>query len=394
MPKKASNPPRVLVTNAEERSMLAVCRSLHTAGYEVTATSSTALATAKWSRSCSRRLHVANPRKDADMFVEHLRRELARHSYATLICGGDSALFAVSQARDALQPLTDLGLPPRAVVTRALSRESLAQTAEQAGLASTLSIRCVDLEQALAAADELGFPVVLKSPEAASAEDRAAPGSPKSRIVATNADLAKAAPAFGEGLLVQRWMPGDLISVGGVIAGGRILAAVVARYERMWPPEGGSVSFGEAITPPPGLEDSVQRLLNAIEWEGIFELEVIQARSGGFAPIDFNPRPYGSLAAATSAGVPLAAIWCDWLLGRDPQPAYARAGCRYRWEDADLRHLAWQMRRGNYRAAAATMLPHRRVTHAHFQLSDPLPLLARWLYLGKRLWEDKRTQTR
>jgi hypothetical protein len=45
-------------------------------------------------------------------------------------------------------------------------------------------------------------------------------------------------------------------------------------------------------------------------------------------------------------------------------------------------------------AAAATILPHRRVTHAHFQLSDPLPLLARWLYLGKRLWEDKRTQTR
>jgi predicted ATP-grasp superfamily ATP-dependent carboligase len=383
-----------LITNAEERSMLAVCRGLQTAGYEVTAASSTVLAAAKWSRSCSRRLRTADPREDADMFVEHLRRELTRRSYATLICGSDSALLAVSQARDALQPLTELGLPLRPVVTRALSRECLAQTAEQAGLVSTLSIRCVGLEQTLAAADELGFPVVLKSPEAASADDRATPGSPKSRIVTTDADLAKAAPAFREGVLVQRWIPGDLISVGGVIADGRILAAVVARYERMWPPEGGSVAFGETITQPPGLEDAVQRLLAAIGWEGIFELEVIQARSGGFAPIDLNPRPYGSMAMAASAGVPLAAIWCDWLLGRDPQPACARAGCRYRWEDGDLRHMIWQLRRGHVGSALRPLRPHRGVAHAHFQRSDPMPLLARWLYLGKRLWEEERTQTR
>ncbi len=374
--------------------MLAACRSLQRAGYETTVTSSTALAAAKWSRSCSRRLYVANSRKDADMFVEDLRRELSRRSYATLICGSDSTLLAVSQARDALQPLTELGLPPQAVVARALSRESLAQTAEQAGLASTLSIRCVGLEQALGAAGELGFPVVLKSPEAASADGRAASGSPKSRIVTTDADLAKAAPAFRDGLLVQRWVPGNLISVGGVIADGRILAAAVARYERMWPPEGGSIAFGETITPPPGLEDSVQRLLAAIGWEGIFELELIQTRSGGFAPIDFNPRPYGSMTMATSAGAPLAAIWCDWLLGRDPQPAYARAGCRYRWEDGDLRHMIWQLRRGHVGSALRPLRPHRGVVHAHFQKSDPMPLLARWLYLGKRLWEEERTRTR
>lgn len=385
---------RVLITDADERSMLAVSRSLRAAGYEVTATSSTALAAAKWSRSCSRRLHAANPRKDADMFVEVLHKELARRSYATLICGSDSALLAVSQAREALQPLTALGLPPQAVLTRALSRESLAQTAERAGLTPTLSIHCVGIEQALAAADELGFPVVLKSSAATSADDRATPGSPKSRIVTTAADLTKAAPAFGEGLLVQRWIPGDPISVGGVIAGGRILAAAVARYERMWPPEGGSVAFGETITPPPGLEDAVQRLLIAIGWEGIFELELIQARSGGFVPIDFNPRPYGSMAMAASAGVPLAAIWCDWLLGRNPRPAHARPGYRYRWEDGDLRHLIWQLRRGRVGSALRPLRPHRSVVHAHFQSSDPMPLLARGLYLGKRLWEDKRTQTR
>jgi predicted ATP-grasp superfamily ATP-dependent carboligase len=376
----------VLITNAEERSMLAVCRSLHAGGYDVTAASSTALAPAKWSRSCARRLRVADPREDAAMFVEDLRRELTRYAYATLICGSDSALLTVSRARAHLRAFTELGLPPEPVVELALNRESIARAAEQAGLISTSSIRCADTEQALTAADELGFPVVLKSPDAAGASDRAARAFPKSRVVATAADLVEAAPAFHDGLLVQRWVRGDLVSVGGVITDGRLLGLAVARYRRMWPPDGGSVSFGETIAPPSGLEDSVWRLLRTIGWEGIFELELIQARSGGFAPIDLNPRPYGSMAVATSAGAPLAAIWCDWLTGRDPQPACARPGGRYRWEDGDLRHLTWQLRRGRYRAATAVLRLQRDVTHAHFEIFDPLPLPIRGLHLaGKAL---------
>jgi predicted ATP-grasp superfamily ATP-dependent carboligase len=389
-----SDRPRVLITNAEERSMLATCRCLHAAGYEVTAASSTALAAAKWSRSCSRRLHVVDPRKDAHTFVEDLRRELSRRSYATLIAGTDSALLAVSQGREHLRELTELGLPSAPIVERALRRESLAEVAEQAGLVAPVSIRCVGVEQALAAARRLGFPVVLKATEAASAHDRVVASAPKAQIIATEADLVRRAHAFPEGLLIQRWAGDDLISFGGVIGGGRLLGVAVSRYERMWPPDSGSVTFGETIPPPARLGDMVERLLIAIGWEGIFELELIQSAPGELVPIDLNPRPYGSMALASAAGAPLAAIWCDWLLGRDPQPAYAHAGCRYRWEDGDLRHAIWQLRRGHVGSALRPLRPQRGVTHAHFQRSDPLPLPARWLYLGKRLArQDANTMT-
>ncbi len=366
--------------------MLAACRSLHRAGYDVAAASFGAPAATHWSRACRWRLRLADPRDDGDRFVEQLRHELTVRSYAALIPGSDSALLAISRGRERLAGLTETGLPPVAIVERACSRLSLAEAAAQVGLTPAASTLCSGLDQALAAACELGFPVVLKSARIAGADAGGVVGAPKGQIVATAADLARAVAAFGDELLVQRRVHGDLVSFGGVAAAGKLLGVAVARYRRMWPPDGGSVAFGETIPVPPRLEESVAGLLAAIGWEGIFELELIRSGPDDFVPIDLNPRPYGSLALANAAGAPLAAIWCDWLRGRRRRgpPLRARPGCRYRWEDGDLRHLSWQLQHRNLRAALAPLRPRRNVTHAYFQLADPLPLFAVGLYLGRK----------
>jgi predicted ATP-grasp superfamily ATP-dependent carboligase len=374
--------PRVLITNAEERSVLAACRSLHEGGYDVTATSCTRVAAAQWSRSCKRRIRAIDVREDAEAFVEQLRQELARRSYATVLPGSDRALLALSQARAQLDPLTELGLPQASVVEQALSRERLAEAAGLAGLVPASSVRCVGLEQALTAARGLGFPVVLKSTDAVSANNGVVRSVPKGQIATSESDLAKRTPAFGGELLVQRFMGNEVVSFGGVMAGGSLIGVAVSRYKRMWPPNSGSVTYSETVIAPGRLEGMVERLLALIGWEGLFELEMVQIGPEEFVPIDLNPRVYGSMALAGAAGAPLARIWCDWLLGRSARPMRARPGHRYRWEDGDLRHLSWQARRGHFLAAVAPLKPHRSVTHAHFKLSDPLPLLANGLHLG------------
>jgi predicted ATP-grasp superfamily ATP-dependent carboligase len=385
----------VLITNAEERSMLAACRSLCQGGYEVTAASSTTFAAAQWSRSCAARLLVADPRDNASRFVQQLRQELTSRAYLTLLAGSDRALLALSREREHLEELTNLGLPRHSDVRRAMNREALAEAAEQAGFRPPTSVACIGVGQALAAARRMGFPVVLKSTDAAVVRDTTVAGAPKGQVVSSEAELAHAARAFAtERLSIERWAGDHLISFGGVAAGGRLLAVAVSRYRRTWPPRSGSVSFSETIAPPAQLEAMVTRLLAAIGWEGIFELEIIRSQQGEFVPIDLNPRAYGSMALAGAAGVPLAKIWCDWLLGRErltgrsPRPLRARPGCRYRWEVGDLRHIAWQLRRGHLAAAVAPLRPHHDVTHAAFQLRDPLPLLVSGLYLGKRLSEE------
>jgi predicted ATP-grasp superfamily ATP-dependent carboligase len=368
--------------------MLAVCRTVHERGYDIAAASSTALACAQWSRSRRWRVRTVGVDTDAERFVERLREELARRPYAALIPGSDASLLAISLARDRLERLTSLGLPPHAIVERVLSREALLEAVERIGLPAVRSIRCASLEQALAAARELGLPSVLKSTPVAAADGGTVRGVRKGQIVFSESELRAAYPMFRNGLMVQSHVRGDVISIGGVFAGDRLLGLAVSRYHRTWPPNGGSASFAETIAPPPGLEDMVVRLVREIGWEGIFEVEVIQSGPTSFVPIDLNARPYGSMALAGGAGAPLAAIWCDWLLGRDPERVDARPGHRYRWEDGELRYVSWQLRRRHYRAAATPLLPRRDVIHAHFQLGDPLPLLARGLLLGLRTIGD------
>ncbi len=368
--------------------MLAACRSLREAGYSVAAASHTALAPAKWSRACDRRVHLPDPRRDATGFIEQLRSELAQHPYAALLPGSDGALLAISQARERLPATVATGLPPHTIVQRALSRTHLAEAARAAGFAEIASVTCADLQDALDAARELGYPVALKSAEAAHADAGAVTGAAKGRLVHDEAALRRAAPDFRGALLLQPFLAGDPVSFAGVFADGRLLAIAASRYVRMWPPDGGSVAFGETIAAPSALAERVRRLLAALQWQGIFELELIHAAQDRFVPIDLNPRPYGSMALADAAGAPLAAVWCNWLLSHEPllprEPLQARPGVRYRWEDGDLRTLAWHLRRGQLQAALRTAQPRRHVVHAHVRRDDPAPLLARIAYLGKR----------
>jgi predicted ATP-grasp superfamily ATP-dependent carboligase len=376
--------------------MLAVTRCLHMSGYRVTAASPSRLAPGQWSRACTRRVCIPDARSDAPGFLQGLRRELQSNRYETLIAGSDSALLAISRDRARLEELTRLGLPPHAVVQASLNRECLADTATQVGLTPAMSIRCSNRHEVLAATQELGLPIVLKSTDAAvEGSPRFVRAAPKGHVARNLKELEEALSSFAGDLLVQRYSRGTLLSVGGVIADGKLLGLAVSRYHRTWPPTGGSSSYGETVSPPAVLEELVEHLLAVLKWEGIFELELIWKdtegsadEAGAFVPIDLNPRPYGSMALARAAGAPLASIWCDWLLGRSPlstsRPIRALAGYRYRWEDGDLRHLWWQLRRGHFRASTAPLRPHRRVTHAHFERADPMPFLARGLFLGMR----------
>jgi predicted ATP-grasp superfamily ATP-dependent carboligase len=376
-------PRRVLLSDGEERSMLAAARCLRHAGYEVTAAGHSAWACTRWSRASSAWVAIADPREDAARFVEQLADELAARPHAALMPGSDSSLLAISDARTELQALTTLGLPDRDAVARALGREALGDAASAAGLVPAQTIRCADIAEALAAAHELGFPVVLKSISAATRRGGATEGAPKARLALDERSLRRQAPLFGSPLLVQGRLRGELLSFGGVFAGGRLLAVALSRYLRTWPVPAGSACFSETIASSPELERAVAALLSSLGWEGIFELELIRCAPDVHVPIDLNPRPYGSMALAG-----------DWLLGgsagEQGQPSRAKPGIRYRWEDGELRHMAWQLSHGRLLDALRPLGVHRRVTHAIFEPNDPLPTQAHWIFLiekaCRRLW--------
>ena len=379
---------RVIVTDGEERAALAACRGLSAAGYRVSAVARHRPAATHWSRSCKERFLLPDPRESVHEFVAGLEQLLLQGDYAALIPGSDASLLAISENRDRLGKLTHLGLPPREAVRRSVDKLLLHRLAAAAGLPPPPSRSCAGHPEGHAAAAELGYPVVVKPERSFSrAGDRLRQQGVT--LVENEAALPGALRAYASPFIVQRFEHGRFLSCTGVVAGGRLLALTASSVPRLWPPIAGMHTFSETVEVPPGLADRVRSLLGKVGWQGIFQFQMLERPDGGFAVIDLNARVFASMALDHHAGANLAAIWCDWLLGRRPVPVTASPGFRYRWEEGEACHLVWQLRRGRVRAAAAVLLPHRRVVHAWFRVTDPGPLLARAVQLGLKPLRNK-----
>jgi predicted ATP-grasp superfamily ATP-dependent carboligase len=309
--------------------------------------------------------------------------------YAVLVPGSDGALAAISIFRDRLEPHVRVGLPLQAAVEACLDKLRLLEVAAAAGLASPKTLICESGGEAASAGRELGYPLVLKPGRVILSGGRAW-SRPSTRVVVDQAQLEDLLPAYGSPFLLQAREQGVVYSCGGVMGDDWLLALVTSRYRRTWPADAGEAAYSETVETPSGLAQGVERILSSLGWQGLFELELIRRADGSFAAIDLNPRVYGSLALAIAAGAPLPAIWCDWLLNRDPLPWQARPGVAYRWEEGDLRHLLWQLRNGRVGLAAQILVPRQGVVHPNFRLSDPGPLFARALQLAARA-RSKRT---
>jgi FAD-dependent urate hydroxylase len=364
--------------------MVATCRSLHRAGYDVSVVASAKPAPAHWSRSCAERLILVDPLKDEAGFIDGVRNIVEGRGYALLVPGSDASLLALSRNRAPLEPNVTIGLPPHETVLGSLDKLRLIELAPAAGLSIPRTVECAGVDDAVRAAATLGFPVLLK-PRHSVYELDGALIRLGSELIRDADTLTTLVPKYGDSCLVQRVDPGDVVSFFGVAAGGRLLASGVSRYLRTWYPDAGNVAFAETVEIPDGLAANVTALIEMFGWEGIFELEMIVRESGEFSAIDLNPRPYGSLELAIRAGADLPAIWAAWLSGETVEHATARPGVRYRWEDAEIKHAAWQLARARPLRAASVLAPHRNVVHAHFRPDDPGPLVARAIFLSRVL---------
>ncbi len=365
---------RILVTDAQDRPGLAAIRCLHASGYRVSAAGLAWWAPGLWSRECSSRFVVPDPHEGVDAYVAGLERIVRRRPHAVLLAGTDETLFAVASRRERLEPHVSLGLPAPDVVTRSLSKEHLAQAAREAGLPTPDGVVCDGYDEALAAAQSFGFPVLVKGVDTITESN--------GRIVRFPTQLAKderglaAAHARIGRCIVQRRMEGNVAAFLGVVTDQGLLGMVLNRYVRTWPPVAGMASFSETAVIPPWLAERVGSLVGRLGWRGIFQLQMIEDGDGHMWPIDFNPRLFGSIGIARAAGVPLSTLWVRWLLGERPAPQVGRPGATYRWEQGDARNIAWRLRNGDARAALASVRPKPGTTHPYFKASDPLPFVA------------------
>jgi predicted ATP-grasp superfamily ATP-dependent carboligase len=181
----------------------------------------------------------------------------------------------------------------------------------------------------------------------------------------------------GEGVFLARW-------------GRRTIARFAHRRLREKPPSGGVSVYRESILPDPAVMAACERLLDALNWEGVAMIEGKRdLASGAWRVMEINGRFWGSLQLAIDAGVDFPSRLVRAVLGEnvgDP-PAWT-PGVRLRWEWGEVDHLLIRLRRSREAlnlpaeapgklGAVAAFLAHRpgRDRCEVLRLGDPLPFV-------------------
>ena len=389
-PPPGRSPARILVTDGDTRACLALTRSLgRRERVLVAAPGPRSLAGS--SRRAAGSVRLPDPLAAPGAFAEQVSRTAGEAGLDFVLPVTDAACRALLRDRPDLGPAQLLG-PTWAAYEALSDKGRVAEAAARHGIAIPATRAALGLEQALAAAHSIGFPVFLKPVQSVDAGsdgalhkrgvERAGDEADLRRLLVDLDDVPllvqEAVPGRGQGLSVLRWQ-------------GRTCAVFAHRRLREKPPGGGVSVLSESMPADPGLLEAVEGILAELDYAG---LAMAEFKSDGARSwlMEFNARPWGSLQLAIDAGVDFPGLLLECARGAAPErpPAYAE-GRRLRWWLGDLDHAIALARgvadpagRSGARAALGVLLgrsgPGTRLEL--LRRDDPGPFvlaLARWL---------------
>jgi predicted ATP-grasp superfamily ATP-dependent carboligase len=184
-----------------------------------------------------------------------------------------------------------------------------------------------DRARARAIERALGLPVVVKAATGASGT--------RVRIADTHAALV-AALAWAracdgrEEWVAQEFVSGPTCLYGGVYDAGRALRQYAGEKLEQHPPRVGPAIRMRSVDHA-ALVDAGARVMRELAWTGFASADFIRRVDGAFVLLEVNPRLWGSVAAATAAGVDVFAPFVELLAGGRPRAELgfaAGAECR------------------------------------------------------------------
>jgi predicted ATP-grasp superfamily ATP-dependent carboligase len=332
----------ILLLDGSTLSTLAFTRSLGRAGIRVTVADSSPHAAAARSRYCSSFIACPSPATQTAAFREWLLREVARREYGLLMGTTDVTVPLLSDWRDTLGLFTQVPLPGREALRQAYDKGATLELARRLGIhvpATVFAKRLADLDEV---ARRSRWPVVIKPRSSVESRD----GSRVSFVVeyafdaeslirnARTLDLESSVP------MIQEYIPGTGIGCFFLFHQHKILAKFQHRRIRDTNPTGSGSSLRESVPLSATLMDESERLLRAMNWDGLAMVEYRVNSDGTGYLMEVNPRPWGSMQLPIEAGVDFPLMWYRAMTGGPVEPISSyRVGIRCRSLAGDLRHL-------------------------------------------------------
>ena len=333
----------VLVLDGQTNQALACVRSLGRAGGEVFVAATRRRPLAGWSRFSRGRFRLGGETPAA--FAAMRRWAIGRGVTLVLplterscvLCNLDRAAWESAGITVGAATPELLGL--------AFDKARTFDGAERAGVAIPPTRLPGSLEEARLAADEVGYPCVVKSRFSNTWDGTRFLPDPGTSYVRLPGELDAAIAAHRQGghwPLIQGFVPGQGKGVFALFDSGHPVAWFAHERLRDVRPSGSGSSLRRSAPLDPRLLQPAERLLAAMGWHGP---AMVEFRDDGVHPpalMEVNGRFWGSLELTVSAGADFPRWWVAILRGQpvERRTSYA-TGVTVRWVWGDVKRFLY-----------------------------------------------------
>ncbi len=336
----------VLLTNGEQRSALAVARSLHARGIEVLALVPGDGGYAARSRAVSEVVHA--PRADVDPrgFLQAVHEVVRRRGVGLVVPISDEDLLALDAARASLAHVP-LAMASSESLRLVLDKRANLDVAALNGVPVPREFRLQDRSQLDEMIAALGWPIVMKRPGSA-LDPRVPQFRFRVQLLHDRAQLERAieehcpAPPFP---LFQEYVGGEAFNLVCMATRGEIVA--IHQYQSLRTHDGCGV-LRRTVAPDVLLEAHARRLLRALDWDGVAHVGFFSdPKTGRSGYMEVNGRFWGSTQVSVDAGWDFP--WWAWrwfTAAERPEVPPLRIGTETVWRYGDLQALVAYLRGG------------------------------------------------
>jgi len=274
-----------------------------------------------YSRYTSERVRYPPPAEAPEEAVEVLLRAARDLSIDLIVPVTDEIILPLSEARARFADVCRLALPGRDALATALDKRATLELAGTLDIPVPKTRLATNIDEALAAAKDIGWPVVLK-PQSSRVYRRALKTGDQGKVAAFGvsyaADPETLTAQVGHlegrsGVLVQEYCRGTGFGIELLMDRGQPLAAFQHRRVREVPITGGASSYRDSVRVDEVLLADAVRLLGALDWTGLAMVE-FKAGNTGRTLMEVNGRIWGSLPLAVKAGMDFPARLVDLCL--------------------------------------------------------------------------------
>jgi len=364
---------------------LAVARALGRMGVPIIALYYKEKAVAQFSKYVVERVHIPQSHTNKKSVIKWLLDSGERHRGSLVIPADDQFVELCSKHKRALEAYYTVAVCEWNIARIALEKRRTYELAERAGIPHPRTRAPRSLEEAIAMAEAIGYPCILKPSESYKYQNVF---RDKLAVVSSEKELIEAYKRANDRhltVLLQESIPGDdslNVNYCSYFSDGKPVAECTAQKLRMHPPRYGVARVAVSRYIPDIIEPG-REILKAMGYNGLSLIEFKKdIRDGLYKVMDINIRPYLTATLAPECGVNLPYIMYRHMMYGDV-PSFTKQKEGIYWIDLtkDAAHFFTSRSIERYPLRDYLKPYLGRKTFAILSFKDPLPFLEWMWYL-------------